>query len=69
MTHYYYYNPSDGSVRSSNATYSATTTDLTFSSTDFCKKHRKPTDDFPEENEKLDKFLGAFTQKGTNDGK
>ena len=66
MTHYYY--SSDGSVRSYDTAYSTTTTTY-FSPTSYRKKRRKPIDDFPEKNEELDRFLGAFAQKGTNDGK
>lgn len=65
MTHYYY--SSDGSVRSYDTTYTTSTTTWTISPTGYRKQRPKPVDDFPEQNEKLDKFLGDFIQKGTND--
>ena len=56
MTHYYY--SSDGVIRS----YATTTTTWTISPSNPCKQ-RKPKDDFPEDNKKLDKFLEAFVKE------
>lgn len=54
----YYYYSSYGVIRS----YS-TTTNIWTPSSSSPYKQRKPKDDFPEDNKKLDKFLEAFVKE------